>query len=126
MSPARGRTVSSRCRPAVPCQDTTPPAVTKATLSAKKLTFRIDEPGTVKATIKIRRTRKVNGKTRTTYVTIKTLTISAVKAGTVSRTFKTLKPGAYHVTLKATDKAGNAKTRTVSLTIKHPKTTKKT
>ena len=104
--------------------DKTAPLVTKATLSVKKLTFRIDEAGTVKATIKIRKTRKVNGKARTTYVTVKSLTIYAPKAGTVSRSFRTLKPGAYHVTLKATDKAGNAKTRTVSLTIKHPKKAK--
>jgi tungstate transport system substrate-binding protein len=106
--------------------DKTPPAVTKATLSAKKLSFRIDEAGTVKATIKIRKTRKVNGKTRTTYVTVKKLTIFATKAGTFSRAFRTLKPGTYHVTLQATDRSGNAKTRTATLIIKHPKKTKST
>jgi tungstate transport system substrate-binding protein len=106
--------------------DKTPPVVTKATLSAKKLSFRIDEPGTVKATIKIRKTRTVNGRTRTTYVTVKRLTIYATKTGTFSRAFKTLKPGNYHVTLQATDKAGNTKTSTVTLIIKHPKKTKST
>ena len=38
----------------------------------------------------------------------------------------TLEPGTYHVTLQATDKSGNAKTRTVTLIIKHPKKTKST
>jgi hypothetical protein len=106
--------------------DKTAPAVTKATLSAKRLSFRIDEGGTVKATIKLRTTRRVNGRTRTTYVTVKRLTITTLNAGTVSRSFKTLKPGTYHVTLQATDRAGNAKTRTVTLIVKHPKKVKST
>ncbi|HEY6759309.1 MAG TPA: substrate-binding domain-containing protein [Baekduia sp.] len=119
--------VAATPAPIVPPKDKTPPTVSKATLSAKKLSLTISEAGKVKATFKIRKTRKVNGKTRTTYVSVKSVTLFAKKAGRISRTFAALKPGTYHVTLTATDKAGNVKTRTVTLVVKAPakkKTTK--
>jgi tungstate transport system substrate-binding protein len=113
--------------PVVPPKDKTPPTASKATLTAKKLSLTISEAGKVKATFKIRKTRKVNGKTRTTYVSVKSITLFAKKAGRISHTFAALKPGTYHVTLQATDRAGNVKTRTVTLVVKAPakKKTKK-
>jgi tungstate transport system substrate-binding protein len=100
--------------PAVtPRPDKTAPSVSKTRLSARKLSFTISEAGTIKATIKIRK-----GKS---YVRVKQLTLRATKAGTVVRAFKAIKAGTYHVTLTATDKAGNVRSRTVTLVIKAPK-----
>lgn len=112
---------STQPPPPAKATDKTAPTISKAKLSAKRLSFSITEAGTVKATIKLRKTRRVDGRTRTTYVTVKRLTIATGKAGTTSRTFRALKAGTYHVTFAATDRAGNTRTRTVTLVIKATK-----
>jgi hypothetical protein len=96
-------------------KDTTPPALSRVRLSARALSLVSSEAATIKATIKIRKTKKVGGKTKTTYVTVKSVTLYAAKAGTrVSHAFKALKPGTYQITLAATDRSGNRKTTKVS------------
>ncbi len=109
--------------PATP-KDTTRPSVSKATLSARRLSLRISEAGSVKATFKLRVVRRTRaGRRRTEYRVIKSVTLRATRAGSASRVFKALAPGTYHVVLRASDRAGNVKTRTVTLRVKAPKQT---
>jgi tungstate transport system substrate-binding protein len=105
-------------RPAPLTPDTTAPTVRTASLSARRLTVRVSEAATIKATFRRRTTTRVKGRTRTSYRTVRTLTLKATKAGTVSRTFKALAAGTYRVTLVATDAVGNRKQRTVPLKVK--------
>ena len=92
--------------------DKTPASVSKAKLTAKKLTFTITEPGTIKVTLKLRGHHKSHGKTVATYKKVKAFTIKATKAGVVSTPLKTLKAGAYKVTRYHVDLSNNVKSRT--------------
>jgi ABC-type tungstate transport system permease subunit len=96
-------------------KDTTPPKLSNVKFAARSLSLVSSEAATIKATIKVRKTRKAGGRTRTTYVTVKALTLYAAKAGTrASHAFTALKAGTYQITLAATDRAGNRKTTKVA------------
>jgi hypothetical protein len=87
--------------------DSVAPVVSKLKLRAARGTekgaFRLSEQATVKVIVQ----RKVKRGKRTRLVAARTITLKG-KAGANAFKVKKLKPGAYRVTLKATDGAGNA------------------
>jgi uncharacterized delta-60 repeat protein len=86
----------------------------KATRGSEKGAFRLSEQATVKVTVQ----RKVKRGRRTRLVAARTLTLKG-KAGANAFKVKKLRAGAYRVTLKATDGAGNpSKALRKSFTIK--------
>lgn len=108
-------------RPAAP--DRAAPKVTKLGLSARRLTLRIGEAGSVRVTIARRTVTTVRraGKTvrKTSYRTVATVRGSAKRAGTLKLSWKRALPrGSYRVSVRAVDAAGNARTRQQRLTIK--------
>ncbi|MBO9532954.1 MAG: substrate-binding domain-containing protein [Solirubrobacteraceae bacterium] len=110
-------TVTVPSTPAKP-GDTVAPKASKLTLTAKKVSVRVSESATVKLTVARQRIVKIRGKARHRYNTVKTTTIKATKASTVSRKLSKLRAARYRVTVVATDPAGNRSTLTKLVTLK--------
>lgn len=94
---------------------TTPPADKKAPratsvkLTGKRLSLKASEAGSYRVTVARKVVERVKGRTRTSYKTVRTVTLKATKAQTVSKALK-LKAGSYRLTIKATDRSGNTST----------------
>ncbi len=94
--------------------DRTAPRVSHVALTRRELTLRIDEPGTVRATISKRIVRRVrsHGRLRTvvTYRLARIVSVRVTRAGTVTlRWSRALGAGNYRIGLRATDTAHNVR-----------------
>lgn len=117
--------------PLPPAKDHTPPKVTKVVLGPRKVALTVNEAGTVKIVVKQRLRKKVRSHghvaVRVVYKTVKTITRKVAKPSRVTVSWKKpLAPGAYHVAVRATDRAHNSRVTTTAATIKKAKAKAKT
>lgn len=94
--------------------DRSAPRASRVGLSPRKLTLRLDETGSVRATIAKRTVRRArrNGRLRTvvTFRVVRSASARATSAGTVTLAWRrALPPGRYRIGLRTRDAAGNTR-----------------